>query len=71
MRLALLLLDNNLWHDDLPLVMRGALALQMRGAWTETITNAWGTLAVKKFASRFRIDAGRGHHERVDSGGDT
>ncbi|MGC2445029.1 alpha-2-macroglobulin family protein, partial [Candidatus Binatus sp.] len=52
-RLALLLLDNNLWRDDLPLVMRGALALQMRGAWTETITNAWGTLAVKKFAGAF------------------
>jgi len=52
-RLALLLLDNNLWHDDLPLVMRGALALQMRGAWSETITNAWGTLAVRKFANAF------------------
>jgi alpha-2-macroglobulin len=52
-RLALLLLDNNLWHDDLPLVMRGALALQAHGAWTETITNAWGTLAVGKFAKAF------------------
>jgi alpha-2-macroglobulin len=52
-RLTLLLLDNKLWHDDLPLVMRGALALQMRGAWTETITNAWGTLAVGKFAAAF------------------
>ena len=52
-KFALLLLDNNLWHDDLPLVMRGALALQMRGAWTETITNAWGTVAVRKFAAAF------------------
>ena len=52
-RLALLLLNNNLWHDDLPLVMRGALALQTHGAWTETITNAWGTLAVRKFATAF------------------
>jgi hypothetical protein len=52
-RLALLLLDNNLWHDDLPLVMRGALALQTHGAWSETITNAWGTLAVRKFATAF------------------
>lgn len=52
-RLALLLLDNNLWHDDLPLVMRGALALQTNGAWTETTTNAWGTLAVRKFVSAF------------------
>jgi alpha-2-macroglobulin len=52
-RLALLLLDNKLWHDDLPLVMRGALALQTRGAWSETITNAWGTMAVRKFATAF------------------
>ncbi|HWN57187.1 MAG TPA: alpha-2-macroglobulin family protein, partial [Methylomirabilota bacterium] len=52
-RLALLLLDNKLWHDDVPLVMRGALALQTRGAWTETITNAWGTLATQKFAREF------------------
>jgi hypothetical protein len=53
MRLALLLLDNKLWHDDLPLVMRGALALQTRGAWTETITNAWGTVAIAKFSREF------------------
>jgi len=52
-RLALLLLDNKLWHDDVLLVMRGALALQKRGAWTETITNAWGTLATQNFARAF------------------
>ena len=52
-RLAVLLLDNDLWHEDVPLVIRGALALQSRGAWTETITNAWGTLAVGKFTSAF------------------
>ncbi|HSU90396.1 MAG TPA: alpha-2-macroglobulin family protein, partial [Sporolactobacillaceae bacterium] len=52
-RLALLMLDNKLWHEDLPLLMRGALALQTRGAWTETITNAWGTLATQKFAREF------------------
>jgi uncharacterized protein YfaS (alpha-2-macroglobulin family) len=52
-RLAILLLDNNLWHDDVPLVIRGALALQSKGAWNETITNAWGTLAISKFATAF------------------
>lgn len=52
-RLAPLLLDNNLWHDDLPLVMRGALALEARGAWAETITDAWGTLAIEKFSRNF------------------
>jgi hypothetical protein len=52
-RLALLLLDNNLWHEDVPLVVRGALALQSHGAWNETITNAWGTLAISRFTKAF------------------
>ncbi len=55
-RLAVLLLDNNLWHDDVPLVMRGAIALQSHGAWPETITNAWGTVAVNKFAHAFESE---------------
>jgi len=53
MRLALLLLDNDLWHDDLPKVMVGAMAMQSRGAWLTTTANAWGTLAVDKFAKVF------------------
>jgi uncharacterized protein YfaS (alpha-2-macroglobulin family) len=52
-RLALLLLDNSLWTDDLPKVMVGAMAMQSRGAWTTTTSNAWGTLAVNKFAHAF------------------
>ncbi len=52
-RLALLLLDNSLWRDDLPKVMVGAMAMQSRGAWTTTTSNAWGTLAVDKFAHAF------------------
>jgi uncharacterized protein YfaS (alpha-2-macroglobulin family) len=52
-RLEVMLLDANLWHDDSPLIMRGALAMQQRGSWHSTITNAWGTLAVDKFARAF------------------
>jgi uncharacterized protein YfaS (alpha-2-macroglobulin family) len=52
-RLELMLLDANLWHDDVPLIMRGALAMQQRGSWRSTITNAWGVLAVEKFAKAF------------------
>ena len=52
-RLVLLLLDNNQWRDDLPKVMTGAIAMQSRGAWPTTISNAWGTLAVDKFARTF------------------
>ncbi len=38
-----------------PKVMVGAMAMQSRGAWTTTTSNAWGTLAVNKFAHAFRI----------------
>ena len=53
LRLDLLLVDNNLWHDEVPRVMQGAVRLQSRGAWTTTLANAWGTLAVEKFAHAF------------------
>jgi alpha-2-macroglobulin len=52
-RLVLVALDANQWHDDLPKIMQGALAMQQRGAWPGTISNAWGTLAIKKFAAAF------------------
>ncbi len=53
LRLDLLLVDNKLWHDEVPRVMQGAVRLQSRGAWTTTLANAWGTLAVEKFARAF------------------
>ncbi len=59
-RLVLLLLDNNQWRDDLPKVMTGAIAMQARGAWPTTISNAWGTLAVDKFARTFESTPVRG-----------
>jgi uncharacterized protein YfaS (alpha-2-macroglobulin family) len=52
-RLALLLLDANAWHDEVPKIMQGALALQQRDAWPSTVANAWGALAVRKFAAAF------------------
>ena len=52
-RLVLLLLDSNAWRDDLPRIMRGALALQDKGSWPSTIANAWGVLAIDKFAAAF------------------
>jgi hypothetical protein len=53
LRLDLLLVDNKLWHDDVPRVMQGAVKMQSRGAWPTTLANAWGTLAVEKFARAF------------------
>ena len=52
-RLVLLLLETKEWHDDIPKIMQGSLALQNRGAWPSTIANAWGTLALRKFAEAF------------------
>jgi uncharacterized protein YfaS (alpha-2-macroglobulin family) len=52
-RLVLLLLDTQEWRDDIPKIMQGALALQQRGAWPSTIANAWGMLALRKFAEAF------------------
>ena len=63
-RLVLLLLDAGAWRDDLPRLVRGALARQRRGAWGTTIANAWGALAVEKFSRRLRDDAGHRHDHR-------
>lgn len=52
-RLLLHLVRHNLWRDDAPRVARGALGRQQRGAWDLTVANAWGVLAVKKFAQMF------------------
>src|SRR5205823_4380332 len=52
-RLLLVLMDAKRWSGDVPGLMRGTLALQHRGAWSSTIANAWGTLAIEKFAAAF------------------
>jgi alpha-2-macroglobulin len=41
------------WREDMPRLLRGALGRQLRGHWDCTVTNAWGTLAVRKFAQAF------------------
>ncbi len=53
LRLILHLLETYQWRQDLPRLMRGALARQHRGAWTLTVANAWGALAVEKFSRTF------------------
>ncbi|MCC6765936.1 MAG: alpha-2-macroglobulin [Deltaproteobacteria bacterium] len=52
-RLVLTLLEHGAWREDLPRLARGALGRQRRGAWSTTVANAWGTLAVEKFAAAF------------------
>jgi len=53
LRLDLVLVNNGLWHDETPRVMQGSMRLQSHGAWSTTVANAWGTLAVQKFAHTF------------------
>lgn len=39
--------------QDISRLARGALARQQRGHWNTTVANAWGVLAMAKFAARF------------------
>jgi uncharacterized protein YfaS (alpha-2-macroglobulin family) len=52
-RLVLTALEAGVWKDELPRLMRGALGRQRRGAWDLTVANAWGALAVEKFAREY------------------
>ncbi|MGY6216183.1 alpha-2-macroglobulin family protein [Methylolobus aquaticus] len=42
------------WRSDLPRLVTGALGRQRKGHWDTTVANAWGTLALEKFAAAFR-----------------
>lgn len=52
-RLVLALLEHGAWREDLPKLVTGALGRQRRGAWSTTVANAWGTVAIEKFAAAF------------------
>ena len=52
-RMVLDALPTIAWRDDMPRLLRGALGRQQRGHWDCTVTNAWGTLAIRKFAQAF------------------
>jgi uncharacterized protein YfaS (alpha-2-macroglobulin family) len=49
--LAALRLDG--WRQDLPRLVRGALARQRHGHWDLTTANAWGVLAMERFSERY------------------
>jgi uncharacterized protein YfaS (alpha-2-macroglobulin family) len=48
-RLLLLGLEQNLWASDHARMLEGLLRRQKRGAWSTTIANVWGTLALKNY----------------------
>ena len=55
-RLVLLLVEQQRWHEDVPRLLVGALGRQHRGTWCCTLSNAWGVLAVEGFARAFETE---------------
>ena len=41
------------WKEDIGRVVRGALSRQLRGTWSTTVANAWGTVALARFSDAF------------------
>lgn len=58
---VLAFLDDTAWREDIPRMVRGALARQDRGHWDTTTANAWGVLAMEKFSAAFEATAVDGH----------
>ena len=50
---VLTFLDRDQWKEDMPRLVRGAIGRQYHGAWSTTIANAWGVLAMEKFSKKF------------------
>jgi len=44
------------WKEDIPRMVRGALARQRRGRWNTTVANAWGVLAMEKFSKEYEAE---------------
>lgn len=56
-RLVLAALKLEGWRQELPRLVRGALARQRRGHWDLTTANAWGVLAMERFSEALERDA--------------
>ena len=52
-RLALAVVDNPAWKDEMPRLVAGLLAMQRNGAWETTTANVYGSLAVERFSRAF------------------
>lgn len=59
-RLMLAVMDRPEWQGDLPLMAKGLVGMQTRGAWSMTTENLLGTLALRRFARRFESVTARG-----------
>jgi uncharacterized protein YfaS (alpha-2-macroglobulin family) len=52
-RAIIALVEDAQWREDIPRMVRGALARQEHGHWNTTPANAWGVLAMEKFSAQF------------------
>jgi hypothetical protein len=55
-RLVLTALRLEGWREDVPRLVRGALARQRDGRWDLTTANAWGVLALERFSEIFEAE---------------
>ncbi len=55
-RLIAVVADRPGWRDDLPRLVSGLVARQVKGAWQTTTANLWGGLALDKFAARVEAE---------------
>jgi hypothetical protein len=56
-KLVLAVLDSPQWRADLPKLATGLLGRQVRGHWSTTTANVWGSLALAKFSAAFEKEA--------------
>lgn len=57
LRMLDIVMDNPAWKDDAPALLRGALLRQDKGHWSTTVANAWGRVALARFAKTFEGEA--------------
>ncbi|HAM52166.1 MAG TPA: hypothetical protein DCP92_16295, partial [Nitrospiraceae bacterium] len=69
-RLVLNMIDLEKWKEDMPRIIRGAIGRQYKGHWLTTTANAWGVLAVDKFAKKFEAAPVNGFTTASLSGAD-
>ena len=55
-RVLLSMMKQDKWREDLPRLVRGSLGRQQRGHWNTTVANAWGVLAMERFAGKFEAE---------------
>lgn len=61
LRMLDIVMDNPAWKDDAPALLRGALLRQDKGHWSTTVANAWGRVALARFAKTFESEAVTGN----------